>query len=368
MRKQTSEICKWFAMAFFAVSFTSCCTMISGTNASISIVGNVDEPVTIVSSFAEYRDVTLPTVVEVKRRHLNGQRIEISSENHTFDDIVLEKKLNEWVLADFVTSIPLIVDLCTNAVSKPKYNSFFITPREKMDSLQESTYQPIPISPHKDNTQPNTIQSDDFKRHEINCTAGFGRNQADYYRDRFLDNIIQRHHFVQEGGCGDVLGESYIVGKLEYHYRLNRKWDLGAMMAWGLSSENYDHYDYYYEHKKENSDIVRNDGYERCTFFTFGPSVRYSWYETNKFRFYSRVVVGAMHHHLSFELKQWESYDRNAPINTVINKDYWAETQWRMAYQISPIGFSVGFHNLKFNTEIGYGCLGVVNMGISVCF
>ena len=65
--------------------------MFSGTRADIMIDGDVDEPLTILSSHAEYQDVTLPTIVEVKRKHLDGQHIQITSEHHTFDDIVLEK-------------------------------------------------------------------------------------------------------------------------------------------------------------------------------------------------------------------------------------------------------------------------------------
>ena len=55
-----------------AMCFSSCATMFSGTKADIFIEGDVDEPVTINSSAGVYKDVTLPTLVEVKRRQLNG--------------------------------------------------------------------------------------------------------------------------------------------------------------------------------------------------------------------------------------------------------------------------------------------------------
>ena len=107
--------------------------MFSGTKADIFIDGEVDEPVTVCSTAGLYKDVNLPALVEVKRRHLNGQHIQITSEHHSFDDIVLEKTFNEWALVSALAyGTGFFIDLMTNAVSKPKYDQFFIKP---LDSL-----------------------------------------------------------------------------------------------------------------------------------------------------------------------------------------------------------------------------------------
>ena len=39
-----------------------------------------------------------------------------------------------------------------------------------------------------------------------------------------------------------------------------------------------------------------------------------------------------------------------------------------MAYQFSPIGMSVGAGPVRFIAELGYGCLGVCNIGLGICF
>ena len=133
MKKVASAISKTLFAVLLVICFSSCATMVSGIKADIFIDGDVDEPVTINSSAGEYKDVTLPTIVEVKRRHLDGQHIQISSEHHSFDDIVLERSFNGWALVTALAyGVPFVIDLMTNAVSLPKYDQFFITP---MDSL-----------------------------------------------------------------------------------------------------------------------------------------------------------------------------------------------------------------------------------------
>ena len=48
----------------------------------ITINGDVPEPVTIETEETAYIDVTLPALVKVKRHHIDGQRIKITSENY----------------------------------------------------------------------------------------------------------------------------------------------------------------------------------------------------------------------------------------------------------------------------------------------
>jgi hypothetical protein len=68
----------------------------------------------------------LPIQVQVKRKHLSGQHISISSENYTYQDIMLDKKTNGWAWGNIVLGGPIgwIVDLCTNAVSEPRKKEF----------------------------------------------------------------------------------------------------------------------------------------------------------------------------------------------------------------------------------------------------
>ena len=114
---------------------TSCATIVSGSTASIHIDGDVDEPVTITTSLQTYEDQSLPTVVKIKRKQMDGQHINISSEHYKFKDIVLTKTTNEWAFGNILLGglIGLTIDLITNSVSKPEQSHFFIkkSPIEK---------------------------------------------------------------------------------------------------------------------------------------------------------------------------------------------------------------------------------------------
>ena len=375
MKQKASVISQTLMAVLLAMCFSSCATMFSGTKADIFIEGDVDEPVTINSSAGVYKDVTLPTLVEVKRRQLNGQHIQVTSEHHTFDDIVLEKTFNEWSLVSVLAwGSSFLIDLMTNAVSKPKYDQFFITPVDclsaadtiyrKRHSVMVSTMGSDARARLRDQQLPVT-----YPRHEINATVGFGPNQVDHSTKRFVDDIIQPMHMETNTECGDIFGDSYIIGKLEYHYRLNRKWDIGGLAAWGKSSENYTD-EYYYateQHKREHLGTVTY-GYPNCRSFTLAPSVRYTWYETRTYRLFSRVSLGVMRHHLQFDIEEWKFGNANQPHGTIVREESMEKTKWRMAYQLSPIGISVGAGPIKFAVEVGYGCLGVCNIGLGFCF
>ena len=112
---------------------SSCATIVAGGAPKIIINGNVPEPVTIETEEAAYIDVTLPAMVKVKRHHIDGQRIKITSENYQYNDIMLRKTLNDWTLANILIGglIGWGVDLGTNCVSKPAQTEFTITPKPK---------------------------------------------------------------------------------------------------------------------------------------------------------------------------------------------------------------------------------------------
>ena len=55
-------------------------------------------------------------------------------------------------------------------------------------------------------------------------------------------------------------------------------------------------------------------------------------------------------------------------VGSTIREDSFEKTKWRMAYQFSPIGINVGTGPVRFFAEVGYGCLGVCNVGLGFCF
>ena len=127
------------SVATASVLLSSCATIVAGGAPKITINGDVPEPVTIETEEAAYIDVTLPVMVKVKRHHIDGQLIKITSENYKYNDIMLRKTLNDWTLGNILLGglIGWGIDLGTNCVSKPAQTEFTITPLPKKNA--EST-------------------------------------------------------------------------------------------------------------------------------------------------------------------------------------------------------------------------------------
>ena len=133
MKKKTLMMAAMAACV--ATLFSSCATIVSGTTATIQIDGKFTEPMTITTSYQTYEDVVLPAEVKVKRQHLDGQHIKITSPNYIYEDIILNRKVNGWAFGNIVFGglIGLGVDLGNNAVSKPGQDIYYIkaTPKEQ---------------------------------------------------------------------------------------------------------------------------------------------------------------------------------------------------------------------------------------------
>ena len=139
--KKTSFLKLFMAGVVSPLLLSSCATIVSGGDPSITINGNLDEPVNITTTKQTYQGVTLPAVVKVNRHKLDGQRIHITSANYTFNDIILEKSVNGWAFGNILLGglIGWGVDLGTNCVSKPTQTQFFVQPQPKQQSSGEST-------------------------------------------------------------------------------------------------------------------------------------------------------------------------------------------------------------------------------------
>ena len=362
-----------------AMLCSSCATIISGTTADIHIDGKVDEPLTVVTTHGEYQDLSLPATVKVKRRSLDGQHIQISSPSYAFSDIVLRNSVNPWSVLDaFLYGVPLVVDLMTNAASVPAQNRFYVTPdapRSQADSLHRADS--LRLEKAKEELRQAQLRArqlpERYNHHEIRGGLGYGVCQADHDKDGMINANIQRYGILAEGECFDIVGDAFLQAGLEYHYRLSRKWDVGVLANWGISREGYS---FYYFQPGHADPVTADPEYEtyaneQCRFFVFAPSLRYTWFERPAFRSYSRIALGYMRHHLTFDYKRFPwvgyhpdeaSYTAQIPVFT----DSTDEIKWRMAYQLTAIGISFGSQSFNFFGELGYGSLGVVRLG--ACF
>lgn len=372
-----NHVCSAIALLLLTVLYSSCATIISGTSAKIQIDGAVDEHVNIVTSKNVYRDISLPTTVEVKRRSLDGQHIQISSENYAFSDIVLRKSNNPWSILSALYGVPLLVDLMTNAASEPAQDHFFITPdatRSQADSLYRADSLRWAEAEREFLRQIQARQLPQrYKRHEIRGSVGFGECQASHDKDKMISTYKDYFGVTNAFECGDIFGDAFVQAGIEYHYRLNRKWEIGMLVNWGVSNDNYDtrnDFDYYYS----SYGYPHLYGYanEHCNFFVFAPSVRYTWYETPGIRSYSRIALGTMRHHLKFDYANyyWSAYDPLPDISTQKPEQTGGVEmiKWCMAYQLTAIGASIGGNSFNFFGELGYGSLGIIRLGVGFVF
>lgn len=126
--KKSTKIKAAIVAPVMPLLLSSCATIVSGGSPTITIDGNVREPVTITTTKQTYPNVTLPYVVKVNRHKIDGQRIYVQSETTRYKDIVLEKATNGWAFGNILIGglIGWGIDLGTNAVSKPAQKHFYI--------------------------------------------------------------------------------------------------------------------------------------------------------------------------------------------------------------------------------------------------
>lgn len=120
------------AIAVILIStLSSCATIVAGGSPKITIDGDTKEPVTIITEKQTYPNVQLPYTVQVNRHHIDGQRIQIQSENGSYRDVVLEKKVNNWTWGNILLGglVGLTVDLITNCVAQPSKPNYYIEKR-----------------------------------------------------------------------------------------------------------------------------------------------------------------------------------------------------------------------------------------------
>ncbi|MBQ7421437.1 MAG: hypothetical protein IJV27_04780 [Prevotella sp.] len=208
-------------------------------------------------------------------------------------------------------------------------------------------------------------------RHELRGGIGIGSSQASRDRDRMTDGYLENYDLAVDGECFDIFGSIYLQAGVEYHYQLSRKWEVGALADWGLSRDSYSAY---YGTAEPANPVNYGLANELCRFFVVAPSVRYTWYDWGECRYYSRLAFGAMRHHLTFNYgcyssvgdppADWLTADAQVPLYT----DGTDKVKWRMAYQLTAIGVSLGSQSFNLFGELGYGCLGYVRVGVGRTF
>lgn len=129
MKKFIYFIC----VSVVSIMMTSCATIVAGGSPKVTIDGDTKKPVTIITKKRVYRNVILPYTVKVSRHKIDGQRIQIMSDEKEYRDVVLEKKVNSWTWGNVLLGgLPgWGIDLITNCVAKPDKPNYIIEERIK---------------------------------------------------------------------------------------------------------------------------------------------------------------------------------------------------------------------------------------------
>ncbi len=124
---------------------SSCATIITGTQASININGQQEEPVTIKTHKATYENVSLPFVAKVNKRHLND-KITVTSPNYVYRDFIPGRKTNGWVFGNIVIGglIGLGIDAITGGLYDAQNKTIELNCSPKLNAPRTIE---VPISP-----------------------------------------------------------------------------------------------------------------------------------------------------------------------------------------------------------------------------
>lgn len=159
MAEQKRYVIVGVALLAIIIAMSSCASIISGKKAKITIVpdgsvgtSRMSEPVSITADGKTYRNVYLPYRLKVKRGH-KPSNVLVRSENFTYDDLVIDKKINNTIWWNIALGgiIGIGVDAATGAMYKPESKIFMVKSHAKdMANSMSSSYaksQEIPVVP-----------------------------------------------------------------------------------------------------------------------------------------------------------------------------------------------------------------------------
>lgn len=124
------------------MTMSSCCTIISGRTAKVTLEGQVAEPVNIIVDGKGYANVsTFPFKVKVKRNS-KPSIILITSNNYVYEDVVVSKKFNPvmWGNLIFGGLIGASVDAMSGSMYSPEDKKYTLAFSPKEVNIDEEGY------------------------------------------------------------------------------------------------------------------------------------------------------------------------------------------------------------------------------------
>ena len=207
-------------------------------------------------------------------------------------------------------------------------------------------------------------------RHELSGGLTFNS----YIRHGYFNNTcetLEQQGYTYQGECFDII--TIPVGAdLRYFYHPSQHWAIGGLYGTSLYHERMS-----YDEENENGqptyvETADSPSYHihvRSRYLLLGAKLH--WLAKPGFHCYSLAAGGIEWQHHATSAQWMEDEDGNYPLildTKYLHNKKEHHRQTRLAYQITPIGISMGTGNLHFFMELGYGVEGVFNIGLSYHF
>lgn len=357
--------------ALFALLLTSCITLIDGKKTDVTLMGQNTEPVNIRTAQHTYVGQMLPTTIEVKKRDLK-QPISVESDSYRYAPVIPDRKVNGWSIAQILLPwgyAGLIVDAATHSLYKARSDAYPLAFVAKDDTVST-----LPLFTTSDYVPPVHRHRDHFQRHELAISAGLGNVATMAYDELHEDLLCDKYHL---NNSYETVNQPHIALGSTYYYHFTDRLAFGAtfgvnMRRQSMDNEAFrermngywstyaDHW-YYWGHYRDDF-YYRTDntplrmGTIRHTQLYLMPTLKTTWAYFRSTSLYSRLSIGAAYRHLQFTGTFGDSPTR-------IDR-----SGWQMVGQAVPLGLDMGTGSVHGFVELGLGCEGFLNAGLSVRF
>ena len=258
----------------------------------------------------------------------------------------------------------LLADIITDALYQPVQERYTVVSRPKGDSAATAAPMP-PLDYTRFKLKPAAAKPFDrkrFYRHEVDVLFGLGssvwRGTHDEQVSQFYDMGME-HPFR----CGIYVDG--ISWGIRYFYHINPHVAIGAVFG---KASSYDELETPYD--PEDPDSYALSPYAHIhTRSTFAmTAVKYSWIHEDVYSLYSIAALGAQYSHTWASVHTIEASLLPGISYQHHRQEVFDRKRWKLAPQLTALGFEVGGRHLRFFAELGYGVEGVVNIGLSYRF
>lgn len=138
MKKQILTI--YVSVVILSLLLSSCASVFSKGNRTVTIDGSSKEPVTIITKKKTYENVTFPAKVQIAKRKVEGQIIRVKSGDSTYKDIVLHKKFRAGAICNLVVWPAWIIDCATNNIVGPSKKYYYFDSPNDLYAMSRKEY------------------------------------------------------------------------------------------------------------------------------------------------------------------------------------------------------------------------------------